>query len=69
MKSKIPREDKYFLSHKGFRCKRRAHRVKEISAPRLRIRDPRGRGVRLEEDGAADEDVESRSGGDQPRSL
>lgn len=53
----------YFLSREGLGYKRRAHRIAEVCAPRLRIRHPRGRRMRLKADGTTDEDAKSRSGG------
>lgn len=49
------------IRYEGFGCERDSHRVEEIRAPRLGIRDPGRRGMRFEEDGTVDEIVEPRS--------
>lgn len=63
------RRDIFFLSREGFRYKRRAYRIEEVTASWLRVRYPRGCRVRFEEDGAINEDAEPRSSGYQSRPL
>lgn len=51
----------YIFSYEGFGSECDSHRVTEIGASRLGIRDPRRCRVRFEKDGTVDENVEPRS--------
>lgn len=47
--------------HEGFGGECDSHRVTEVCAPRLGVRDPRRCRMRFEKDGTVDENVEPRS--------